>query len=228
MKIAAVLAVAGLAFAAQADVYTDSTNDLFNNSFGHLDISSVAVTHDASNIYFSINTRSSPVATDWGKYCIAISTVGSSINTSGNGWGRPVNWSGQGVDFWIGSWANNPGFGGELRQMTNSSNNDNTLLAATYAGPGISGSTTAAGQLITVSRALMGLNSDQTFAFDVITTGGGGNDPGVDHLSRADLATTDWSVASTAGSFLTYTIPTPGAVSVLGLAGLAAARRRRA
>jgi hypothetical protein len=229
MKIAAVLAVAGLAFAAQADVYSDATNDLFNNGFGHLDISSVAVTHDASNIYFSINTRSSPVATNWGKYCIAINTVGSSINSSGNGWGRPVNWNGQGVDFWIGSWADGPGFGGELRQMTNSSNNDNTLLAATYVpGPGISGSTTAAGQLITVSRALLGLNSDQTFAFDVITSGGGGNDPGVDHLSRADLATTDWSVPSTAGSFLSYTIPAPGAAGLLGLAGLAAARRRRA
>jgi hypothetical protein len=92
----------------------------------------------------------------------------------------------------------------------------------------LTGSTTAAGQFITVSRALMGLNSDQTFTFDVVTTAGGGNDPGVDHLSRGDQATPGWGTASTAGSFLSYTIPAPGAVSVLGLAGLAAARRRRA
>jgi hypothetical protein len=79
---------------------------------------------------------------------------------------------------------------------------------------------------MTLSRALMGLTGNGTFTFDVLTTGGGA-DPGVDHLSRADQSTPGWGTTSVAGSFLSYTIPAPGAAGLLALAGLAASRRRR-
>ena len=78
----------------------------------------------------------------------------------------------------------------------------------------------------TFSLASMGLSAGQTIYFDVATSGGG-NDPGVDHLSRSDAATPGWGTASTSGNFLAYTtVPTPGAIALLGLAGLAGRRRR--
>lgn len=228
MKIAALTALVAVAGAASADVtYTDSSNELFNNGFDHLDITSVVVGHDANNLYFTVNVRGSLDATSWGKYCIGINTPGG-VDSTGNGWGRNISWGGQGIDFWAASWADDGGnnFGGELRQMTNASNNDNNLLAATYGAAGISGSSIGTQQTFTISRALLGLNGNDTFTFDVITTGSG-FDPGVDHLSRADQATSDWSVQSVAGNFNSYTIPTPGSAALLGMGALAFGRRRR-
>jgi hypothetical protein len=224
----AALLAAGMAAFAQASVtYGDSQNELFDNGFAHLDIVSVTVDHDASNIYFDIVMRGSVDAPAWGKTCIGINTPGG-INSSGNGWGRNVDWAGQGIDYWIGTWADNNGgdFGGELRQMTDPAGNGNSLLAATYAGPGISGTASGSTISMVLSRALMGLTGDGTFTFDVLTTGGGA-DPGVDHLSRTDMSTSGWGVTSVAGAFLSYTIPAPGAAGLLALAGVAAGRRRR-
>jgi uncharacterized protein (TIGR03382 family) len=230
MKMAALAALAAVASAANASVtYTDSSNELFNNGFGHLDIQSVVVDHDATNLYFNINLRGSVDDTNWGKYCIGIDTVGNTINSSGNGWGRNISWGGQGIDYWIASWADDGGsnFGGEVRQMTEANGNGNSLLAATYLNsPGFSGTSVGTQQTFVISRALLGLTSDQTFTFDVITTGSN-FDPGVDHLSRADQATSGWGNQSTAGTFNSYTIPTPGSVALLGLGTLAALRRRR-
>jgi hypothetical protein len=78
----------------------------------------------------------------------------------------------------------------------------------------------------TVSLASLGVGAGQTIYFDIATSGGG-NDPGVDHLSRSDAATPGWGTASTAGGFLSYTVvPTPGALALLGVAGLVCRRRR--
>lgn len=229
MKMAALAAMVAVAGAASADVtYTDSTGELFDNGFTHLDIASVVVGHDASTVSFTLNLVGDVDATNWGKYGIGINTSGASVNSSGNGWSRNINWNGQGIDFWAASWVDDGGsnFGGELRRMDNSSNNDNTLLAATYGDPGISG--TAAGFQVTfvLSRALLGLSDGDTFTFDVITTGGG-NDPGVDHLSRLDMSTDGWGTTSVSGNFLSYTVPAPGSLALLGLGGLVAGRRRR-
>lgn len=230
-KVFALLAVAGLASAASASVtYTDAQNDLFDNGFSHLDITDVVVSHTASTITFEINVRGSMDAgaggSNWGKYMIGIDT-GAAGGASDNGWNRPINWSGgQGIDFWVGTWADGSfpfGMGGELRSQPGGA-----LLDATYtSGLQISGSTQTFKQIITVSRASLGLTGNDTFRFDVMSSGGG-SDPGVDHLSVAGLATTDWSVASTSGQFLSYTIPTPGALALVGIGGLVAARRRRA
>lgn len=230
MKMAALVALCAIAGAANADVtYTDSQNDLFDNGFGHLDIASVTVGHDAANLYFTLTLRGDVDANSWGKYGIGINSPNAVGDSVGNGWGRNINWNGQGIDYWIASWADDGGsnFGGEIRRMDNAANNDNTLLAATYGAPGISG--TAAGTVVafTLSRSVLGLNDGDTFRFDVVSTAGGGGDPGVDHLSRSDLATSGWGEASVAGSFLSYTIPTPGSAALLGLGALAVGRRRR-
>jgi hypothetical protein len=230
-KLLAMLAVAGLASAASASVtYTDSQNDLFNNDFSHLDITSVDVSHTATTITFEINVRGAmdpgTGGSAWGKYMIGIDT-GAAGGASDNGWTRPINWTGgQGIDFWVGTWADNGGYGmgGELRSQPGGA-----LLDATYTtGLLISGSTSNFKQTITLSRAALGLTGNDTFRFDVMSSGGGGGDPGVDHLSRSDLATSDWSVASDSGTFLSYTIPSPSVLALAGMGGLVAARRRRA
>src|SRR5881628_888562 len=78
---------------ANATTYSDSTGDLFNNGFGHLDITSVEVTADGGGeLMFRINLNGDPVATDWGKYMIAIHT-GAGGDPVGNGWGRPISYT---------------------------------------------------------------------------------------------------------------------------------------
>jgi hypothetical protein len=229
-KILALLAVAGMSSVAFADNYGDAQNDLFNNGFSHLDITSVDVTHTASTITFEINVRGDmnpgTGGSNWGKYMIGIDT-GAAGGASDNGWTRPINWTGgQGIDFWVGTWADNGGYGmgGELRSQPGGA-----LLDATYTtGLLISGSTSNFKQTITLSRAALGLTGNDTFRFDVMSSGGGGGDPGVDHLSRSDLATSDWSVASDSGTLLSYTIPSPSVLALAGMGGLVAARRRRA
>lgn len=222
MRTAIALAlVAGLASAASAQVtYTDAQNDIFDNGFAHLDITNVVVSHTATDITFQINVRGDLDATDWGKYCIGIDT-GAAGGDAGNGWGRNISWGTQGIDFWVGSWVDGGG-GAEFRNPLN-------LIGATYNSnfPGVvsDGGLT---RTVTLSRAALGLTGNDTFRFDVISTGGGGSDPGVDHLSASGLATPGWGSQSSAGTFLSYTIPSPGALALVGMGGLVAARRRRA
>lgn len=231
MKMCAIgfVALAGLAQVAGAQViYTDTSGDNFNSppdgDYDHMDITSVVVNHDATNLYFTINVRGNAENRDWAKFCIAFDT-GAAGGDSGNGWGRNVNWNGQGIDFWIGSWIDGAG-GAELRQASGPWG----LLAATYnsdttIAQGFNGARTQ--RTLTVARSLLGLTGNDTFRFDVLTTGGGGGDPGVDHLSNLAQASPGWGTASTAGEFLSYTIPAPGGAALLGLAAFLGGRRRR-
>ena len=50
----------------------------------------------------------------------------------------------------------------------------------------------------------LGIELGDTIHFDIATSGSGLDDPGVDHLSRSDLATDGWDTPSVAGKFLTY------------------------
>ncbi len=135
MKTVAMLAALAMSSAAMAaQTYGDSSNELFDNGFGHLDIVSVTVSHDASSLFFDIETRSSLSDTNWGKYCIGINTGAANPDTS-NGWGRNrITWGGQSINYWIGTWADG-GSGGEVRQMSGMNDFSNTLVDATYNPP---------------------------------------------------------------------------------------------
>lgn len=223
MKTVALFAGLAMGASAMADVYSDSSGELFDNGFAHLDILSVTVSHTATHMTFDVLVAGDVNATNWGKYCIGINTGAPGADTA-NGWGRNVSWGGQAINYWVGTWAD---VGGEVRQMTGANNGSNNLIDATYLG-GTQMTVTAAGfhQIITFSRASIGFTGNGTILFDVLTTGGGA-DPGVDHLSRSDMATPGWGTTSVAGQFLSYTIPTPGSIALIGLGGLAAVRRRR-
>jgi uncharacterized protein (TIGR03382 family) len=226
MKTAAVLAALAMGSTALAQVtFNDAQNDLFDNGLAHIDIASVTVSHTATSITFDIAARGNLNATNWGKYCIGINTGAPGADTT-NGWGRNVNWNGQGINFWVGTWADGVP-GGEVRQMSGLNDNSNSLVAATYIStPGFSVVPSGFNQTITFDRSAIGMTGNGTFTFDVITTGSNA-DPGVDHLSRADQATSGWGTTSVAGTFLSYTIPAPSSAALLGLAALATGRRRR-
>ncbi len=220
--LAAVAAIVAVAGSAQATIYNDAAGDLAATftGFDHLDILSVDITNDATNITFDILLAGDLDATNWGKYALGIDTGGASVN--GNPWGRNVDWA-RGIDYWIATWADDGGTG--IGGQTWNYDGVNWNQTA-----GVTGDDTqhAAGrQIFSVALADLGLAVGDTFDFDVITTGGGA-DPGVDHLSLATEATPDWGTTSVSGAFLSYTVvPTPGALTLLSLGGLVALRRRR-
>lgn len=233
-----VVAIAGVA---SADVYSDNTGSsatggdlhefFFDQGFNHLDIVSVTVTNDATNLYFDIQVNADIDATNWGKYVVGMDTGrNAGVNDTDPGsWNRNVDWV-RGITDLVGTWADDggSGMGGELRQYDGAAWG---LTDATYIGGGLIGGSDAghAGgvQSVWVSLAALGLSVGDTVEFDVFSTGGGA-DPGVDHLSRFDPSTSDWGTTSVAGQFLSYTIvPAPSGIALLGFGGIAAVRRRR-
>ncbi|MBX3389058.1 MAG: PEP-CTERM sorting domain-containing protein [Phycisphaeraceae bacterium] len=213
---AAIAAVSGAAQA--ATTYNDAQNDLFDNGFANLDIKSVTVSHDANNVYFSVETRG---FANWTKYMIFMNVSTGSDFTPTNAWNRPVNLT-TNISHYVGSWVDQPntnqqnwawdGFNWNMDGGT--TDNDQTQIGSNIVK-------------FTVSRSFLGLLGNGVILFDIATSGGGGTDPGVDHLSRNTPATTGWGEPSTSGTFLAYTVPTPGSLALIGLGGLVAARRRR-
>ena len=212
----AALAVAASALADHgASIYTDATFDLFDNGFDNLDITSVAMDNDADFLYISVSTRGFQ---NWTKYMMYFDTE-TTGGTSTNAWNRPVDLSGASIEYYLGSWVDQPTDNSQFVTWTGSEWDWGNVAISTNL---VNGNTVT----WTISLASMGLAVGDTFYFDVATSGGG-NDPGVDHLSRSDAATPGWGTASTSGNFLAYTtVPAPGAIALLGLAGLAGRRRR--
>ncbi len=204
-RFAVLCTVLGLAsylnFSAQARVYSDASSDLFDNGFANLDITSVEVTNDASNLTFTVTVRG---FSDWTKYLIGIRTaVAASSSTTGNLWGRNNTYA-EGINFQIASWVNGGGGFGFSQYVSNA--------WASTSGASIDLNQTSSNKVSwTVSLASLGLALGDTFKFDVGTTGNGGNDPFVDVATRNEPATSGWGVASTGGALLTYTTIDPNA-----------------
>lgn len=158
---------------------------------------------------------------DWTKYMFFFNTGGSGTGT--NGWNRPVNLNGQTIDYFAGSWVNEGSNNTQLVNWNGSNWNWDGVQISTNSGPNFK-------VTWTFSLASLGLSAGDSLLFDVATSGGGDGDSGVDHLSRSTMSTDWWSNPSTAGEFLKYdvVVPGPGVVALMGVAGLAGGRRRRA
>jgi hypothetical protein len=216
---------------AQATSYTDAANDIdptIGTGGGTLDLLGMEVSNTATDIVFrlTVNGNVGPGGTDWGKFMIGISTgsnAGDSA-TNGNGWGRPINMNSAlgGMNYWIGSWVDGGG-GAQLWNYTGSA----------WSGPASLSGFTFAGNTITYTTSLasLGLSVGNTFFFDAYSSGGGGGDGAIDALANPNVSVTTWGGAYTSGGsnpIYSYTVvPAPGAVALLGLAGLMARRRRR-
>ncbi len=213
---ASALLVASAAHAGMGASYSDATFDLFDNGFANLDITGVGVFDDGTNVTFAVTTRGFQ---NWTKYMIAINSDPTG-GTGTNAWSRPWDLNGPQIEHFIGGWVDAPSNNSQNVTFRNGAwdwGNYETFSSS------VSGSTVS----FTVSLASLGLSAGQTFSFDVGTSGGGGGDPAVDLLSRSDVATTGWGSPSVSSTFRTYTVtPTPGAIALLGLAGLAGSRRR--
>jgi len=205
------LAVGVLASSANAAIYTDNTFDTFDNGLANLDIASVDMSDDGVNLTIAVTTRGFQT---WTKYMMYFDTAAG--GTTSNAWSRPVDLNGREIEHYIGSWVDASSNNAQFWSWGGPWNQTGTLTNS------VSGNTVT----WTVSLAALGVSAGQTIYFDIATSGGG-NDPGVDHLSRSDAATPGWGSASVAGGFLGYTtVPAPGAIALLGLAGLAGRRRR--
>jgi hypothetical protein len=193
--------VSFLNFSAQARVYSDASSDLFDNGFANLDITSVEVTNDASNLTFTVTVRGFSY---WTKYLIGIRTaVAASSSTTGNLWGRNNTYA-EGINFQIASWVDNGGGVGFSQYASNA--------WASTSGASIDLTQIVSNKVSwTVSLASLGLSLGDTFKFDVGTTGGGGGDPFVDVASRGDASTSGWGNASTGGALISYTTIDPNA-----------------
>ncbi|MBU3682964.1 MAG: hypothetical protein FGM39_02925 [Phycisphaerales bacterium] len=232
------LVLTAAASTAQAQVtYNDAIGDIdpsLATGNGTLDLVSMEVSNTATDIVFRLTvngTVGGAGATDWGKFMIGIST-GSNAGDSGvngNGWGRPINMSSAsgGMNYWVGSWVD----GGGGAQRWAYSGTSWSEVAATYSS-GFGSYSFAGNQLTyTMSLASLGLSIGSTFYFDAYSSGGGGGDSAIDALANPNVSVTGWGGPYTSGGsnpIYSYTVvPAPGAVALLGLAGLVARRRRR-
>ncbi len=204
--------------------YNDAAGD---EAFGHphLDILSVEISNDATDIMFTINLTGDPIATDWGKYQVALDSVVGG-DTAGNAWGRPISMS-SGMDYFIGSWVDWDD-GAEVYNWDGAAWN---LVDAAYSVPGTMiqlPAKTTSSVTLTTTLASLGLATDDTFVFDVWTTGTGGGDSAIDALSDPLTTIADWPGPYNSTSELSYTVvvPEPATLSLL-LIGLGAMKYRR-
>ena len=235
--IATLGALASLTAAVHANpgvVYNDATGDIHPDiatGNGTLDLVRMEVSHTATDLVFALTVNGNVATTDWGKFMIGISN-GSAGDTSvnGNGWARPINMGSPtgGMTNWFGSWVDSGG-GAENRSWATSWG----LVGATYNSNFGSFAIASGAQstiTYTVSMASLGLAAGNTFYFDAYSSSGGSGDSAVDALANPNYAISSWSgpytSSSTTGIF-SYTIPAPGAIALLGLAGLVGSRKRR-
>jgi hypothetical protein len=215
-------------------VYNDATGDInpgIATGGGTLDLVAMEVSNTSTDIQFKLTVNGNIGSTDWGKFMIGISN-GSAGDTSvnGNGWARPINMGSPtgGMTNWIGSWVDNGG-GAENRSWATGW----SLVGATYNSNFGSFAIASGAQstiTYTVSMASLGLAEGNTFYFDAYSSAGGGGDSAVDALANPNYAISSWggpyTSSSTTGIF-SYTIPAPGVIALLGVAGLVGSRKRR-
>jgi hypothetical protein len=222
MRKLAILCVAVLALPALADVYTDATNDIAPNigSFPNLDIASLEITNDLTNISFTFTIVGDIQATNWGKYMVILDSIPGG-DPAGNGWARPIGMA-SGADYWIGSWADGGG-GAETYHWDGAAwIRDN----ATWAPPSAIGIPviTQYTTTLTTTLASLGLAPGMTFQFDAFSSGGGGSDGAVDAVNNPNPQINWWSDYSLATGRAYTVTPEPAALALLAL-GLVLRRR---
>ena len=213
---ACVLALA--ASSAKATIYGDTIGDTFFG--GILDISSVEVTDDGTNINFKMTLVGDIIATNWGNYMYHISTgPGGDTDAISNPWNRPISYSPDGADVWIGNWVDGASGGSQFWQFSAGTWNQTG---------GTTPSITQFSHTVSYPIALLGIAPGQSFCFDAYASGAGGDPGAIDSLGNPVQQINDWNVQSNANPINCYTTtPEPGSLALLGLGALAIVRRKR-
>jgi hypothetical protein len=237
LSVAASALLAGVALQAHAapgvTTFNDAINDIdpgISTGSGTLDLVKMEVSNTDSDVMFKLTVNGNIGSTDWGKFMIGIANNKGYGTSSSDGWGRPITMSANGgMTNWIGSWVDGGG-GAENRSNQTSWG----LTGATYNGNFGGFSLSAGAQstiTFTVSIASLGMSIGDTFSFDAYSSGGGDGDSAVDALANPNVAITSWgqpydSGASNSFSYTLSAVPAPGAIALLGVAGLMGRRRR--
>ena len=214
-------------------IYTDATGDINANlatAGGTLDLVSMEVSHTATDVQFKLTVNGNIGITDWGRFMVGIANNKGYGTSSSDGWARPITMSANGgMTNWFGSWVDSGG-GAENR-----SNQISWGLIGKTSDGTFGNFALAAGAQSTitygVSIASIGMSIGDTFSFDAYSSGGGSGDSAIDALANPNVAITSWGQAYDSGTStsLSYTltaIPAPGAIALVGLAGLVARRRK--
>ena len=206
--------VAVVASTSFADVYSDFSGDQGPEN-SNLDITSVEVTNDDTNVFFSVTTSS---FADWTKYMVFVDSIDDfGADGNNNGWVRNVEMGSAGIDFFMGAWVDGDGGGTALYSW-----NDGWSDASGGSMVNIDGA--ASTVTMSISLAALGLELGDSLRFEIGTTGGTQGDPATDLMNGTSAS---WGGVSNFGSLLEYTtVPAPGAISLLVAAGLVARRRR--
>lgn len=214
------------AMSLQAANYLDSLGD---NGAGFLDITSVDVNNTATTLTLTVNVAGDPSnpGNNWGKFLIGFDTVaGGTGNINAlNGWGKDIQMSSGGMDYFIGSWLD-WGSGADIKNWSGSQ--WNTVTATYLPNPhNLSISVGSSSVSYTFDLAALGLSTGSSFNFDVYASTGGG-DTVIDSSGNPGFQTWGSAPYDSGLNVNSYTVtavpePTLGALLVLG--GILAKRR---
>jgi hypothetical protein len=205
----------------RGDTYTDSTGD---NGAGFLDITSVVVNNTATTLTLTVNVAGDPsnAGNNWGKFLIGFDTTpgGTGNLNAVNGWGKNIQMSVGGMDYFIGSWLDF-GTGSDLKSWSGSQ--WNTVTATYLPNPyNLNFSVGTSSVSYTFDFAALGLSPGSSFNFDVYASTGGG-DTVVDSSGNQAFQTWNSNPYDSGVNVDSYTItvvPEPTVGSLIGLASL--------
>jgi len=208
-----------------AVTYLDSLGD---NGAGFLDITSVDVNNTATTLTLTVNVAGDPSdgGNNWGKFLIGFDTgAGGDGNLNGvNGWGKDIQMSSGGMDYFIGSWLDY-GAGADLKLWSGSQWD---TVTATYLPNPFNLSLVVGTSSVSYAFDItaLGLAVGRTFAFDVYASTG--SSTVVD--SSGNPAPQTWSSASydsdlNVNTYTIQAVPEPTMGVLLGLGGLLVLRR---
>ena len=206
-----------------ADIYSDPVGDIATGN-RNLDITSVEMTHNGSDLLVTITVDL--LDADWGKYMVFMDfgdnfqgNFGAPDNN--NPWARNVSGH-AGFDAFTGIWLDDNGGGMSQHSFTGGS------WAENYTSPLVNidyGANSFTLGYMDYVYYLQNYGVTE-IGFEVGTTGGNVGDPAIDLLGNEDVQF-GWGHGSSITDLQYFTIPAPGALALLGLAGLAGRRRRR-
>jgi hypothetical protein len=212
-----------------AAIYPDTVGDQAGSGDSEVDIRSVEVTNDTSNISFKITLVGDITASNFGNYHIGFDTVPGGKTTTGVAWGNPIGIS-SGMDYWLGSWVNFGG-GSELHQYSGDGTS-NTW------GPTIAGTSVALSQFdttITIPLSALNLSNGSVVKFDVWSTyGQPGGQSAYDASSNPTQTVADpwngtpYNSGALVSTYTVVVVPEPASIAACGaIVAMALVRRRQ-